>query len=171
MSKSIPTLILILSTILCYNGFAQTPANPSLTKETPIYIDGFDYPSFDGISNYAWFQIHFPLTETTEFIVGGDHYRNYLADRFLISTQVKQYFTKKVFLNGGHSWEFDLLNKGQGYPNPIPRREAFIGTGYDVKPNLLMEAKLITPLGKPKFDKIGFEGAKTRLEFGTKLKF
>ncbi|MEX0313297.1 MAG: hypothetical protein AB3N18_03895, partial [Allomuricauda sp.] len=97
--------------------------------------------------------------------------RTYFADRFTISTQMKQYLTKKTFLQGGHQVNFDLLNLGKGYPNPIPRREVFIGAGHDVKPNWLMEAKLITPVGQPKFDEIGFEGAKTRLEFGTRLKF
>ncbi|WP_420322123.1 hypothetical protein [Flagellimonas sp.] len=171
MSKRVPILILIFLLVLCNRSIAQISNNNSVTKETPIYVDGFDYPSFDPISNYAWFKVHFPFGETTELIIGGDHFRTYFADRILFSTSLKQFVSKRMFLNGGHSWDFDLLNEGQGYPNPIPRREMFIGIGYDVKPNLGMEAKLITPLGDPKFDKIGFKGAKTRLEFGTRLKF
>ena len=171
MSKRVSVLILVFLVILSYRSFGQISNSPSTTKETPIYIDGFDYPSFDPVSNYAWFKIHFPFNETTEVIIGGEHFRTYFADRITFSAELKQFVSKKVFLNTGQTWEFDLLNEGQGFPNPIPRREAFIGVGHEVQPNWLMEAKLITPVGKPKFDKIGFEGAKTRLEVGTKLKF
>ena len=171
MSKRVPILILIFLSVLSQRSLAQISNNNSSTKETPIYVDGFDYPSFDPVSNYAWFEVHVPFGETTDFIVGGDHFRTYFADRILFSTSLKQFVSKKIFLSGGHSWEFDLLNENQGFPNPITRREMFIGIGYDVKPNILMKAKLITPLGDPKFDKIGFEAAKTRLEFGTRLKF
>ncbi|WP_420601030.1 hypothetical protein [Flagellimonas sp.] len=171
MSKRVSISILFFLAILSDKSLAQISNSPSLPQETPVYIDGFDYPSFDPISNYAWFNVHFPLGNRTEFIVGGDHYRTYFADRFTISTFMKQYFTKKSFLLGGHQTGFDLLNLGKGYPNPIPRREAFIGVGYDVKPSLLLQAKLFTPLGDPKFDKVGLEGAKTRLEVGTRLKF
>ena len=44
---------------------------------------------------------------------------------------------------GGYQKEWDLYNKGRGYPNPIPRQEIFLGTDYRVRENMFMEVKII----------------------------
>ncbi len=171
MLKHIFKFSIIMCVLFLQNGYSQTVGNPSLSKETPIYIEGFDYPSFDPISNYAFFKIHFPLTTTTEFSVGGEHYRNYMADRFTIPIQFKKYFNEKSYLIGGYQQEWDLLNRGRGRPNPKPMQEVFFGIGNDIRPNWFMEAKMVQPISKKDFYKVGLEGVRTRLEVGTKLKF
>ncbi|MBO0323991.1 hypothetical protein J0X14_16905 [Muricauda sp. CAU 1633] len=171
MSKHVFTSTLILWVVLAHVGYAQITKQPQPTKESPLYIDGFDYPDFDGFSNYALFKVNFPLTESTEFSIGGRHYRTFFADRFIVPFQMKQYLDNKTYILGGYQWEWDLLNDGFGYPNPIPRQDYFYGVGHDVRPNIMIEATIVQPVGTPKFHDIGLEGARTRLKFATKLKF
>ena len=140
-------------------------------QELPIYIEGFNYPKFDKLSYYAWFRLNVPLEEGTEISIGGEHYRNYLADRFNIPIQLKHYLGEKTYAVGGYQWEWDLYNKGKGKPNTRPLQEAFFGVGYDVQPNMVLDIKMVQPMIKPEFYKVGLEGVKTRLELGTKLKF
>ncbi|WP_228237610.1 hypothetical protein [Allomuricauda sp. M10] len=142
-----------------------------ISLESPVYLVGFDYPSFDKISNYAWFRFHYRVLEGTEISLGGEHYRNYFADRFTVSAQLKQNLNKELYLFGGHQREWDLLNKGRGYPNPIPLQEAYFGMGYDAAPGLMIEGRVVRPLGQGDFSKIGFDGFKTRVEMGTRIKF
>ncbi|WP_222983767.1 hypothetical protein [Flagellimonas meishanensis] len=153
-------------------GHGQNFGASSSGKETlPIYIEGFNYPSFEKYHHYGWFRVNFGVTPTTEVSIGGEHYRNYMADRFAIPIELRQYVSKNTFLIGGYEREWDLLNNGKGKPNPIPREEIYFGVGQDVGPNMLMEAKFAQPLGNPRFYKVGLEGVKTRLQVGTKLKF
>ncbi len=149
----------------------QTTNTTPLSPEIPIYLEGFDYPMFDKISNYAWFRLNWKALEGTEISLGGEHYRNYFADRFTVSAQLKQYLDQELYLFGGHQREWDLLNKGAGYPNPIPLQEAYFGVGYDVAPNLMIEGRVVRPLNKAEFNKVGFDGFKTRVEMGTRIKF
>ncbi len=172
MAAHFPKSVLMVSLAFGSWCFGQTTGNPSSTKEKPsIYIDGHDYPQFDPVSNYAWFRIHFPLAEGTEISIGGDHYRTYFADRFNVPIQFKQYFSEKSYLLGGYQLEWDLLNKGSGRPNPTPLQEVFFGVGHDIQPSWSMEARLVQPVGKQEFHKVGFPKGKTRLELGTRLKF
>ena len=152
-------------------ALGQNTGNLGLQEEAPLYVEGFDYPSFDPISNYAWFKVHFPFGPTTEINLGGEHFRSFAGDRFNTSIELKQYFARKAYLFSGYQMEWDLMNNNEGKPNPKPRQELFYGLGYDVKPNLLMEAKLVSPLGNPQFSKFGLEGVSTRLEIGTRFKF
>lgn len=152
--------------------FGQITGNPTTTKEKPpIYIDGHNYPQFDPVSNYAWFRIHFPLFENAEISIGGDHYRTYFADRFNVPIQFKKYFSKKSYWIGGYQLEWDLLNEGRGSPNGSPLQEVFFGVGHEIRPNWFMEAKVVQPIGKSNFNRVGFENGRTRLEVGTRFKF
>ncbi len=149
--------------------FGQEPQG---VEEKPrVYIDGHRYPSFDPISNFAWFEIHFPLGETSEILLGGEHFRTYFADRFTIPLEFRQYFSEKSFLLGGYQWEWDLLNEGVGHPNSRPLQEAFFGVGHEVQPSMLLEAKFVQPVGQPSFAKPGFGRGQPRLEFGGRWKF
>ncbi len=149
----------------------QTTTTTSPSPETTVYLEGFDYPMFDKISNYAWFRLNWKVLEGTEISLGGEHYRNYFADRFTVSAQLKQNLIEELYLFGGHQREWDLLNKDRGYPNPIPLQEAYFGVGYDAAPNLMIEGRVVRPLGQGDFSKIGFDGFKTRVEMGTRIKF
>ncbi len=160
-------LILIFQSV----GYGQLLGANSPQEEPMIYIEGFNYPTFERYTHYGWFRVNFVITPTTEFSVGGEHYRNYLADRFAVPTELRQYIGRKTFLIGGHEMEWDLLNKGSGKPDPIPINEVYFGIGQDVSPSILMEAKLVQPLGKQRFYKVGLEGVRTRLELGTRVKF
>ncbi|MEM9362296.1 MAG: hypothetical protein AAGA43_06655 [Bacteroidota bacterium] len=152
--------------------YGQTNEKVLGVEEKPkVFIDGHRYPSFGDGSNFARFEIHFPLTETSEISVGGEHYRTLFADRFTVPVQYKKYFTKKSYLLGGYQLEWDLLNGGAGKPNPTPLQEAFFGVGHEVKPNMLLETRFVQPIGNPGFNKVGFGMGKPRLEFGGKLKF
>ena len=151
---------------------AQTQEILPIAEEKPkVYLEGHQYPSFGDGSHYAWFTIHFPLTTTSEISVGGEHYRNYLADRVTVPVQFKQYFQKKSYLLGVYQVEWDLLNGGTGSPNLIPMQEIFFGVGQDVQPNMFLEAKFVQPIGQPKFNKLGFGSGTPRLELGGKWKF
>ncbi|RDY58319.1 hypothetical protein [Flagellimonas nanhaiensis] len=169
LSKSAGRITVLL--LVVQFGYVQYAYGQASTNETPIYIEGFNYPEFDSASYYAWFRVNAPIREGAEVSVGGEHFRSYFADRFNIPVQLKQYIGEKAYLIGGYQWEFDLLNKGRGYPNPKPLQEAFFGVGHEVNPNMLIEAKIIQPIGKPDFNKLGYGKGKTRFELGTKLKF
>ena len=168
-------LRIFVVTVCCFSILvkAQSQSKPTLpiSLESPVYLVGFDYPSFDKISNYAWFRFHYRVLEGTEISLGGEHYRNYFADRFTVSAQLKQNLNEELYLFGGHQREWDLLNKGRGYPNPIPLQEAYFGMGYDAAPGLMIEGRVVRPLGQGDFSKIGFDGFKTRVEMGTRIKF
>ncbi|MEZ4811398.1 MAG: hypothetical protein R2819_13655 [Allomuricauda sp.] len=111
------------------------------------------------------------MAEGTEISIGGEHYRRYFADRFTLPIQLKQYLDKKTYILGGYQREWDLMNNGKGYPNPMPREEIFFGIGHDVQPNMMIEAKMFQPIGDPKFYGMGLEGVKTNFKLGTRLKF
>lgn len=165
-------LLLFCFMIACQYLFGQTSGALSSSNEEPrIYIEGFNYPSFNKYEHYGWFRVNFGVSPTTEVSIGGEHYRNYLADRYAIPVELRQYISKKTFLIGGYEVEWDLLNKGSGSPNPIPIDEAYFGVGHNVAPNILMQAKIVQPLGKQEFYKVGLEGVRTRLDIGTRLKF
>ena len=170
-----PNLRIIFITVCCIllleEAQSQSIGTLPTSLESPVYIEGFDYPSFDKISNYAWFRLHYRVLEGTEISLGGEHYRNYFADRFTVSAQLKQNLNEEFYLFGGHQREWDLLNKGRGYPNPIPLQEAYFGMGYDAAPSLIIEGRVVRPLGQADFSKIGFDGFKTRVEMGTRIKF
>ncbi|MEM9649263.1 MAG: hypothetical protein AAF969_12345 [Bacteroidota bacterium] len=169
MFKKLLAVLTILITI--QYGMGQTPGNPTVKKESPVSIDGFDYPQFDKYSNFAWFRTKLRLSNTTEFSIGGDHFRSYAADRITIPIELRQYISNKTYLMGGFQLEWDLMNENQGAPNPIPRNEVFYGLGHDVRPNWSLEARVVSPMGDPKFQKFGLEGVETRFELGTRLKF
>ena len=153
-------------------SYGQTNGKVSGVEEKPkVFIDGHRYPSFGDGSNFAEFEIHFPLTETSEISVGGEHFRTLFADRFTIPIQYKKYFAKKFYLIGGYSLEWELLNGGAGKPNPIPLQEAFFGVGHEVKRNMFLETRFAQPIGNPTFNKVGFDVGTPILEFGGKLKF
>lgn len=153
-------------------SLAQTNGQPLGVEEKPkVFIDGHDYPSFGDGSNFAWFEMHFPLTETSEISIGGQHFRTSFADRITAPVQYKKYLTEKFYLIGGYQLEWDLLNGGAGKPNPTPLQEAFFGIGYEVKPNLFLETRFVQPFGNPGFNNLGFDIGQPRLEFGGKLKF
>ncbi|AEM71422.1 hypothetical protein Murru_2384 [Allomuricauda ruestringensis DSM 13258] len=46
---------------------AQSSAVITKTAESPIYIEGFNYPKFDELSHFAWFSINFEALEGTKF--------------------------------------------------------------------------------------------------------
>lgn len=161
----------LVVTLALQSSFGQTIDEPNLPRENPVYLTGFDYPDFDSVSNTAWFRLYFPLGNSTEIGFGADHFRSFAADRLNVPIELRQYITKKAYLLGGFQWEWDLMNENKGYPNPTPRRETFMGVGYELRPNWFLEAKLVSPMGKPQFEKFGLEGVKTRWEFGTRLKF
>lgn len=178
MSKQIFLLTVFVLIVLAHLGYGQNNNTSTMSKESPLSIEGYDFPTFDGLSNYAWFKVNLALTDRTEFSIGGEHYRRILADRFAVPIQLKQYLTKKTYILGGYQWEWDLMNNGRdlmnaekGYPNPKPRQDFFYGIGHDVRPNMMIEAKIVQPVGTPEFYDIGLEGAKTRLKLGTRLKF
>ncbi|PRX55477.1 hypothetical protein [Flagellimonas meridianipacifica] len=153
-------------------SYGQTNGKVSGVEEKPkISIDGHRYPTFGDKSNFADFEMHFPLTETSEISVGGVHYRTLFADRFTVPVQYKKYFAKKLYLIGGYRLEWDLLNDGAGKPNPTPLQEAFFGVGHEVKPNMFLETRFAQPIGNPTFNKLGFDVGQPILEFGGKLKF
>ena len=152
-------------------SYGQTNGNSGVEEPPKVYIDGHAYPSFGDGSHYAWFEIHFPLTETSEISVGGEHYRRYYADRFTLPVKYKKFFSEKSYILGGYQLEWDLFNFGEGIPNPKPIQEAFFGVGHEVKPNMLLETKFVQPIGKPEFNKLGYGRGLPRLEFGGKWKF
>ncbi|NAY93193.1 hypothetical protein GTQ34_14865 [Muricauda sp. JGD-17] len=167
-------LLVLFLLVTVHYGYGQAHGALSTEKEKPfIYIEGFNYPDFEKYTHYAWFQVNFPITSTTELSIGGNHYRNYGADRFSIPIELRQYMNKRTFFIGGYEREWDLLNNGVGKPNPIPIDEVYFGVGHDVGPGMLMEVKMVHPLGKgiPRFYKVGLEGVRTRVEIGTRVKF
>ncbi|MEM0932297.1 MAG: hypothetical protein AAGJ12_07515 [Bacteroidota bacterium] len=150
----------------------QVGTQPDAVEERPkIYLDGHQYPSFGDGSHYGWFELHFPLMGTNEVSVGGEHYRNYFADRFNVPIKLRQYISEKTYVLGGYQMEWDLLNGGLGYPNPTPMQETFFGVGYEVKENMFLEAKYVQPLNESKFGKIGYGRNLPRLQLGGKWKF
>ncbi|MFD2099212.1 hypothetical protein [Flagellimonas iocasae] len=178
MSKQIFRSTIIVLMVFAHLGYGQIGSAPATLQETPLTIEGYDFPTFDGLSNYAWFKVNLALTDRTEFSIGGEHYRRPFADRFTIPIQMKQYLNDKTYILGGYQWEWDLMNigldmenMGKGHPNPKPRQDFFYGIGHDVSPNMMIEAKIVQPVGTPEFYDIGLEGAKTRLKLGTRLKF
>ncbi|WP_437399877.1 hypothetical protein [Flagellimonas lutimaris] len=168
-----PTFFLIPFWVLFFGLSlqAQNPSSSSKITESPIYIEGFNYPKFDKLSHYGWFNIGYEIFDGTELQVIGEHYRRYNADRFSLGTQLRQQITEKLYLIGGYQKEWDLYNKDRGYPNPIPRQEIFLGTDYQVQENMFMEVKMVHPIKESDFYSIGLEGVRTRLEMGTRLKF
>ena len=154
-----------------FTAYGQSPGTNSSQEEPMIYIEGFNYPTFEPYTHYGWFRVNFGITPTTEFSVGGDHYRNVGADRFAIPIELRQYIGEKIFVIGGYEREWDLLNEGKGKPNPIPVDEMYFGVGHDVSPNMMMDIRIARPLGEQRFYKVGLEGVRTRLEVGTCLKF
>ncbi len=154
-----------------FTAYGQSPGTNSPQEEPLIYIEGFNYPTFEPYTHYGWFRVNFGITPTTEFSVGGEHYRNLLADRFALSFELRQYISENTFLIGGHEMEWDLRNRGIGKPNPIPINEVYFGVGHDVSPNMMMDIRIARPLGEQRFYKVGLEGVRTRLEVGTRLKF
>ncbi|WP_143070768.1 hypothetical protein [Flagellimonas taeanensis] len=140
--------------------------------EKPIYIEGFTYPKFDDLSHYAWSRLNFRMVEGTELGLGVEHYRRYDADRFMVALRVKQQVFEKSYLLGGYQKEWDLYNKGQGRPNPMPRQELFFGVEYEARPNMLLEAQMVRPTGvDPGFYSIGLEGVGSHIRLGTKMRF
>ena len=111
------------------------------------------------------------LVKALKSVLEGNILGVIIADRFNIPLRLKHFVVRKTYLMGGYQWEFDLLNKGWGYPNPKPRQEFFLGVGHEVNPNMMFEAKLVQPIDNSNFDKLGFEKVKTRLELGTRVKF
>jgi len=168
-----PTFFLTLCSLLFFCLILQAQKQPSNsnTMESPIYIEGFNYSKFDKLSHFGWFNIGYEVFEGTELQVIGEHYRRYDADRFSLGTQLRQQVSEKLYLIGGYQKEWDLYNKGRGYPNPIPRQEIFLGTDYQVRENMFMEVKMVHPIKESDFYSIGLEGVGTRLEMGTRLKF
>ncbi len=171
MSKQIFHSTIIALLVFGQMGYGQINNAPASLQETPLTIEGYDFPTFDGLSNYAWFKVHLALMEGTDFSIGGEHYRRLFADRFAIPIQLKQYLDEKMYILGGYQREWDLMNNGKGRPNPIPREDIFFGVGHDVQPNMMIEAKMMMPMGNPKFYSIGLEGVKNSLRLGTRLKF
>ena len=171
MPKQVFRVTVILLMVLSQMGYGQIKSAPVSFQESPLTIEGYDFPTFDGLSNYAWFKINLALTQKTEFSIEGEHYRRLFADRFAIPIQLKQYLDERTYILGGYQREWDLMNKGKGRPNPIPREDIFFGIGHDVQPNMMLEAKMMMPMGDPKFYSIGLEGVKNSFKLGTRLKF
>ncbi|MEY8780207.1 hypothetical protein AB9K32_07240 [Allomuricauda sp. XS_ASV26] len=147
------------------------PLSSSKSIETPIYIEGFTYPKFDELSHFAWFNVNLKVLKETELQIIGDHYRRYNEDRFKIGVGFRQRLSEKSRILGGYQKEWDLYNRGRGYPNPLPRKEVFFGVQHQVKENILMDARLVRPTYESNFYSIGLEGVKTRLDMGTRIKF
>ena len=171
MSK--PAFFLTLCSILFFGPMLQAQTRPSTsnTMESPIDIQGFNYPKFDKLSRYAWFNIGYEVFEGTELQVMGEHYRRYDAERFSLGSQLRQQISDKLYFMGGYQKEWNPYNKGWGSPNRIPRQEIFLGTDYHVRGNMFMEVKMVHPIEESNFYSIGLEGVGTRLEMGTRLKF
>ena len=129
---------------------------------TQIFKDG---------SRYASFSLRYPLTNTTEIGVFGNHYRNMIAERFRIRLQVKQYLNKNTFLIGGYEQEWDLRNQNIGSPNGKPLQSIFYGMGYDIKPGLSLEAMMQNTINDPGFSPLGLEGASSIFRLNSKFKF
>ena len=88
----------------------QVGTQPDAVEERPkIYLDGHQYPSFGDGSHYGWFELHFPLMGTNEVSIGGEHYRNYFADRFNVPIKLRQYISEKTYVLGGYLMEWELL--------------------------------------------------------------
>lgn len=168
-----PPFFLTLCSLLFFGLILQAQNQPANSNkvESPIYIEGFNYPKFDKLSHFGWFNIGHEVFEGTELQVIGEHYRRYGADRFSLGTQLMQQVSEKLYLIGGYQKEWDLYNKGRGYPNRIPREEIFLGMDYQVRDNMFMEVKMVHPIKESTFYSIGLEGVGTRLEMGTRLKF
>ncbi|MDF0708673.1 hypothetical protein [Flagellimonas okinawensis] len=152
-------------------GWAQYQSGMSKTSEPPIYIEGFNYPKFDELSHFAWFNVNFKVVKGTELQIIGEHYRRYYADRFKLGAGFRQRLNEKSNIFGGYQKEWDLYNEGRGYPNPVPREEIYFGVQHQVKENMLMDVRMVQPTFQSDFYSIGLEGVKTRLEMGTRLKF
>ncbi|AEM71423.1 hypothetical protein Murru_2385 [Allomuricauda ruestringensis DSM 13258] len=72
---------------------------------------------------------------------------------------------------GGYQKEWDLYNRGRGYPNPDPRQEIFLGMEHQVRENMLLDVQMVRPIDESNFYSLGLEGVGTRLEMGTRIKF
>ena len=168
-----PAFFSTLCGILFFGQMLQAQNQPSSpnTVESPINIEGFNYPKFDKLSRYAWFTVGYEMFAGTQLQVMGEHYRRYDADRFSLGSQLRQQISDKLYFMGGYQKEWDLYNKGWGSPNRIPRQEIFLGTDYQVQQNMFMEVKMVHPIEESNFYSIGLEGVGTRLEMGTRLKF
>jgi hypothetical protein len=171
MSKQVFCSVILVLLIFSQWNYGQINGASATHQESPLTIDGYDFPTFDGLSNYAWFKVNLALTQKTEFSIGGEHYRRIYADRFSIPIQLKQYLDERTYILGGYQREWDLMNRGEGRPNPIPREDIFFGIGHDVQPNMMLEAKMVVPKGDPQFYSIGLEGVKNNFRLGTRLKF
>ncbi len=163
--------VAVLAILVGQMAHPQGTSTPH-SQENPVYIEGFNYPKFDDLSNYAWFRLNFRAREGTEMGLGGEHYRRYDADRFSLSLRLKQKISAKSHFLGGYLKEWDLNNKGRGHPNPMPRQEVFFGVEHETLPNMLLEAQIVRPVGQfPGFNKIGLEGVGSHIQMGTKVKF
>ncbi|MFC4219121.1 hypothetical protein [Flagellimonas marina] len=171
MSKQVFCSVILALLIFSQWNYGQINGASATHQESPLIMEGYDFPTFDGLSNYAWFKVNLALTQKTEFSIGGEHYRRLFADRFTIPIQLKQYLDERTYILGGYQREWDLMNGGKGRPNPMPREDVFFGIGHDVRPNMMLEAKMVTPMGDPKFYSIGLEGVKNSFKLGTRLKF
>lgn len=166
-----PAFFITLAMLFSLTIHAQNSTVISKTAESPIYIEGFNYPKFDELSHFAWFSINFEALEGTEIQVIGEHYRRYHADRFSLGVQLNQRIVKKLYMLGGYQKEWDLYNGGRGNPNPDPRHEIFLGMEHQVRENILLDVKLVRPIKASNFYSMGLEGVGTRLELGTRVKF
>nr|WP_297787614.1 hypothetical protein [uncultured Allomuricauda sp.] len=167
------TFVSALFLLLCFGieGQAQNQYGVPKTAESPIYIEGFNYPKFDDLSHYARFTVGYEVMDGTDIQVIGQHYRRYGADRISLGTQLKQRISDNFYFLGGYQKEWDLFNKGRGYPNPVPRQEIFFGIEHQVRQNMLMEVKMVHPINESDFYSIGLDGVGTRVELGTRIKF
>lgn len=171
MSKLIYLYTLVVLLVFGIEARAQNQFGTPKTSESPIYIEGFNYPNFDDLSHYAWFHIGYEVINGTEVQLIGEHYRRYGADRISLGAQLRQKLADKFHFIGGYQKEWDLYNEGRGFPNPVPRQEIILGVEYQVRQNMMMEVKMVHPIYESDFYSIGLEGVGTRLEMGTRVKF
>ena len=171
MFKSISLPVLAVLLVFGFEAQAQNQNVAPNTSEPPIYVEGFNYPKFDELSHFAWFYVNYKVLKGTELQIIGEHYRRYGVDRFKMGVGFRQQLNQKSRILGGYQKEWDLYNKGKGYPNPVPRQEIFLGMQHQVKENMLMDVKMVQPIYESNFYSIGLEGVKTRLEMGTRIKF
>jgi hypothetical protein len=171
MLKLISLFAMVVLLIFSSEVRAQNQYGTPKTSESPIYIEGFNYPNFDDLSHYAWFHIGYEVINGTEVQLIGEHYRRYGADRISLGARLRQKLANKLYFVGGYQKEWNLYNEGRGFPNPVPRQEIILGIEHQVRQNMLMEVKMVHPIYESDFYSIGLEGVKTRVEMGTRIKF
>ncbi|WP_375323978.1 hypothetical protein [Flagellimonas sp. GZD32] len=162
---------IVLLVLLGHISYGQASSSEEPEDASFLYIEGFTYPSFNDLDHYGWFRINGRIWENTEIGVGGEHYRRWGADRLKLAARIKQQINETTSLIGGYQQEWDLYNQGKGYPNPVPRQEIFVGLEKEIRPNMLMDIKLVQPLGTYDFHSLGLENVNTRIELGTRVKF